>query len=155
MKFIPYHDFQFDSALSKDEVLNKIQDRTDKPTMLRRRKRKEFTGSVFTNSFDISKNLRRRNSFSPIIKGCVEDIDAGARITILMRMHPLIIVLTLFWLVFIGASSVVMLYRAENIELPLFIPIIMLFCGLVFPPVSFWSEVRRQETRIRELLSTN
>ncbi|WP_219623701.1 hypothetical protein, partial [Vibrio parahaemolyticus] len=75
MKFIPYHDFQFDSALSKDEVLNKIQDRTDKPTMLRRRKRKEFTGSVFTNSFDISKNLRRRNSFSPIIKGCVEDID--------------------------------------------------------------------------------
>ncbi|EGQ7700414.1 hypothetical protein D8T49_21915 [Vibrio vulnificus] len=155
MKFIPYHDFQFDSELSKDEVLNKIQDRIDKPTTPRRWKRKEFTGSVFTNSFDISKNLRRRNSFSPIIKGCIEDIDTGARITILMRMHPLIIVLMLFWLAFIGVSSVVMLYRAENIELVLFIPIIMFFFGLVFPPVSFWSEVRRQETRIRELLSTN
>ncbi|ELC9583625.1 hypothetical protein RJY99_004615 [Vibrio vulnificus] len=155
MKFIPYHDFQFDSELSKDEVLNKIQDRIDKPTTPRRWKRKEFTGSVFTNSFDISKNLRRRNSFSPIIKGCIEDIDTGVRITILMRMHPLIIVLMLFWLAFIGVSSVVMLYRAENIELVLFIPIIMFFFGLVFPPVSFWSEVRRQETRIRELLSTN
>src|SRR5438105_1954527 len=61
-----------------------------------------FVGSVRGNSFHLRRNISYRNSFLPRIQGHIDAEQNGTRIRVVMYMHPLVLLFTLFWLGSIG-----------------------------------------------------
>jgi hypothetical protein len=57
-----------------------------------------FIGRIDGNTFRIRQVVRGRNSFIPLIKGCIEPTRSGTRIDVTMFMHPFVFTFTLFWL---------------------------------------------------------
>src|SRR6266849_2943210 len=61
-----------------------------------------FIGSVKGNSFRLCRNINYRNSFLPQIWGRILSMQNGARVKVVMFMHPLVFMFTLFWLGLVG-----------------------------------------------------
>jgi len=64
-----------------------------------------FVGSVGEDSFRIHRDFRGRNSFVPLIRGRVISTHAGARVTGIMLLHPVVAVFTPFWLGAVGYGA--------------------------------------------------
>jgi len=57
----------------------------------------QFLGAFQGNIFRLRRNIPYRNSFQPQIKGEMLYLPNGTRVRAVMFMHPMSIILTLFW----------------------------------------------------------
>lgn len=88
MKFLPFDNYTFQSPLAPDQVAGKISEITEPkrfffPFIIRE---KPFHGQVGQDSFEISRYLKYRNSYNPVIYGKVQASVGGSMIGI--KMHP-------------------------------------------------------------------
>jgi hypothetical protein len=86
MKVLPEHIFEKTSHLAPDEVIRRIQQRTepswDKLRYLK--SGKPFAGQVLKNSFKLIRVDPIRSKNRPLISGKVSATDLGSRITIMV-----------------------------------------------------------------------
>jgi YD repeat-containing protein len=61
-----------------------------------------FIGSVQNLSFRLRRDTRYRNSFLPQIRGRIVPVENGARVNVVMFMHPFTLIFMLFWLGSVG-----------------------------------------------------
>jgi hypothetical protein len=99
-----------------------------------------FLGSVKGNSFNLRRNINHRNSFLPRIHGRIDSVKNGPRVRIVMFMHPLVFLFTLFWLGSAGSTA----WRefGANSALP-YIPLMMFIFGLALSMGGFFAEAAK------------
>jgi len=107
----------------------------------------QFFGAFQGNIFRLRRNSPYRNSFQPQIKGQMLYLPNGTRVTAVMFMHPMSILLTLFW-VAVMASRV--LNGSNSAGDALTLPMQGVALGLTFTLVGFFWEAMKA----RELLSS-
>lgn len=64
-----------------------------------------FLGHVGDNSFAIRRDISYRNSFLPRIKGRVIPTQTGARVSVIMYLHPFTALFMAFWLGRVGYGA--------------------------------------------------
>jgi hypothetical protein len=95
-----------------------------------------FIGSVDEDSFKLSRDIRYRNSFLPLIRGHVLATPTGTQINVAMFMHPLVAVFMTFWLGMAGAGTFAIYSAKEassSIPAGMFLFGLALMCGGFFP----------------------
>jgi len=99
-----------------------------------------FLGSVKGNSFHLRRNINHRNSFLPRIHGRIDSVQNGARVRIVMFMHPLVFLFTLFWLGSAGSTA----WREFGANSALsYIPLVMFIFGLALSMGGFFAEAAK------------
>ncbi len=108
----------------------------------------DFVGKVDLDSFKIHRNVNYRNSFLPTICGSLESHPLGTKITIRMRLHPLVMAFLMFWI-----------YEAVKFTLP-FSGVIWADIGqlvfligfpLIMTYLAFWFEAKKARMILEEL----
>ncbi|MBF0217164.1 MAG: hypothetical protein HQL30_09255 [Candidatus Omnitrophica bacterium] len=98
MILIPYEKFEIQTAKSDTEVLGKIAQLTDGPSLkllfYPPADSKPFVGTITGSRFKIRRIIRYRNSFMPIICGRVEN----STLFLTARLHAIVAVFMSLWL---------------------------------------------------------
>jgi len=106
MKFFPADSFKIYSNLSFDEVKRRLDEQVAPKknfsfaTAFSAMPGKPYQGDILDDSFKITRNIKYRNSFLPIITGEIADAYPGTVIHVHMRM-------AIFVYVFMCVCSVV------------------------------------------------
>jgi hypothetical protein len=64
-----------------------------------------FIGTVQDCSFKLRRDIRRRNSFLPRVKGHIIPTPTGARVDVIMFLHPFTALFMLYWLGLVGYGA--------------------------------------------------
>ena len=105
---LPYKQLVFESPLSKEEAIHRLSLEVAKPrTGLRWRETRseKFEGMVSAESFQITRIIRYRNSFLPVIYGRFATLGPGVRIEVTMKLHIIVLVFSFIWLSFVGGFA--------------------------------------------------
>lgn len=93
----------FESALSHAEVTSRLQREVAPPKweLIESTKKELFEGTFAGGRFSMGRMVRGRNSFRTMIDGQLSATAMGTRIDATLRLHPLVVVLSiamvLFW----------------------------------------------------------
>jgi len=83
----------FESALSREEVTERLRREVAPATWQRRETRSHlFEGTFADDRFHLIRTVRGRNSFRPIIEGQLVPQPNGVRIDVRLRLHPAILI---------------------------------------------------------------
>src|SRR5262245_58927278 len=112
-----------------------------------------FIGKVEGSEFKCYRDIRYRNSFLPRITGRVDaDVD-GAKIDVVMYLHPFVLVFMLFWLGAVGVGAVAA-FRQADVGAVSLVPDGMFVFGVVLTIGGFYPEAikarRLLEQHIRQ-----
>lgn len=155
---LPYRRISIDTSLTVDEAVTILSDAIMPQRSFRRllllpfaKSEKEFEGEVSdTGSWKISRAIRYRNSFLPILYGIFVPTEQGVRVEVRMIMHLEVIVFLLgFALIGIGLLPKLgsFVWSVENIVMlsgMILLPYLMVFEG-------FGYEASKAERFIRQL----
>lgn len=102
-----------------------------------------FIGTVRDESFRIRRDIRRRNSFLPLIWGRILATPLGTRVNVIMFIHPMVAIFIAFWFGMVGKFIL-----ADNS--PLLVPLGMLLFGVVLTAWGFFPEAIKARRVITE-----
>lgn len=117
---------------------------------------KDFQGTVSDREFRITRDIRYRNSFLPVVRGLIEDTPDGARVEVSMRLHPAVFGFMLLWFGFLTSTLVliVVIAAVEQTFSPFFlVPLGMFAFGYALMTGGFRLESRRSRERLEAILS--
>ncbi len=118
-------------------------------------KTKPYQGTVNMEYFNISRIIGYRNSFLPYITGRVEPLQTGSEITVIMTLHPFVMLFMAVWLGFTGLMSLLLLpallFGWLNAA-PSVIPLIMLLFGYLLCTIPFRLEAIKSRKFLVRLL---
>jgi hypothetical protein len=150
MKFIPYDNFYIVTKLSPDETREKLQKVLAATSSGKIRlgggyiSDAIFFGFLLNSKFRITPLLSYVNSFSPIIKGTIEESpEKGSYIHITMSLSETIMVISgiIFLSTFLGFVTMVSIGLTKgHIEATIMIPICIFLFTYLFCMYGFWSE---------------
>jgi len=155
---LPFARFSIDTNLSHAETRNRLVAavETRRFTFWSKSER-PFLGRVEMNEFRIRRNINYRNSFLPIIRGCIQAQERGSRVQGTMRPHALVLAFLVFWcagvVVIGGAVSFAMLAESGR-RADALLPVGMLLFAWLLTSIGFTFEARKAERVLRELVST-
>ncbi len=142
-----------DSPYSPEEVCRRLQAVVrPKPRWFGRATSDEagpepaFQGSIGDRVFKVTRIIHYRNSFLPTIRGKVLPREAGARVHLLLTLHPAVAVFMALWLALFGYALILALL-ARPAEAP-FRAILVLF-GAALTGGGFYYEARKAERILR------
>lgn len=103
---IPYYKCVFKSALAKEEILRRINSRTEAEKMFRRRGllasnklSKEYEGEVTTSSFKISRINKRKKSNAAVLIGDLSSSNQYTTVKVKMRLNLIILAILPIWII--------------------------------------------------------
>ena len=102
---IPYEKVTFQSELDQSEIIARLEKATSRFLWYKfPPKEKDFVGTIFTDGFRISRNIRNRNTYLPFLVGKINENENGSRIVVTMTLHPIAVLIMagLFLLTFRG-----------------------------------------------------
>ena len=136
---MPFRTFHLDADIPRGVALDRLRATLSESEG---RADADFTGSVDMDYFRLTPVTARMNSFMPRIRGRVDSIPNGARISGTMFLHPFVLCFILFWVGFLGWQ----IWQDKGART---LPVIGL---LVFLPVvsvgTFYFEAAKAERRI-------
>lgn len=167
MWLLPYEHFYIKTHLSRDKLIQKLQDVTDTPRKIvwfpafANRQHKLYLGKVDEESFNVYRWIHHQDSFLPIINGKVISQNSGSTIRIRMHLHWLVIILMSLWLGFFGIVLVnqifhVVTYFLQSGILPsdlaaILGPSFFFLFGYGMMIIGFKIDARREKQFIREI----
>jgi hypothetical protein len=147
MKLYPYRTFEITSPLSAEAALERLRASAEPRKWLRAsRDHKTFEGAIEGSEFELRRIIHYRNSFLPQIRGHVEPLRDGSRLTGTMRVHPVIVAFMVLWMaivVFIGVPLIAGALSDHRFPPVSLVPIIMLAFGIALPTFGFRFEARK------------
>ncbi len=99
MLFLPYERFVIKTHLDPKTVLARIDSIAERPTgiLFYTDEGKPYLGKLRDNRFELSRYIRFRNSFLPVIKGRVNPDVNGSIIMVTMRVSICVIIFMSVW----------------------------------------------------------
>lgn len=153
MKYLPFERIIFNTNLSEQEVMTRLSDFVEPKKFFSWKHTKDYEGSVDTNSFDISRVIKYRNSFLPQISGSIQKNNYGTQIQVTMKLH----IFTFFFLIVwcLMASSFFMMILIKEIEDQkitgfFLIPLIMLLFMYGLTMAGFKIESKKSKEYLRK-----
>ncbi len=142
MKFVPFENITYQTKLSSEEIVFRI-DRSLRPPMgitdmfnvrklLDERNARPYEGSVNSQFFSISRVISYKNSFLPRVKGSIVKDLNGTKINVKMRLHPLVMVFMFIWLGFTGfgfISFLIFSIQRGVLQPAMLMPLLMVLLG--------------------------
>jgi hypothetical protein len=125
MNILPYENITYKTHLSKEEILNRLNQETEPKQWIRMTgifssgNHKAYEGVVNQNSFKISRIIGYRNSFLPRIEGEIEEkVEGNSKITLIhikMRLHTFVLVFLCVWLsfMFLATTFLIPIFKQE------------------------------------------
>lgn len=112
MKFLPYERLKIVTSLSREEILKRLENAIEPKRHFRlfASGTKPYQGSVEGSHFEVSRIIRYRNSFLPIIKGDVQSEISGSTVYITMHPHIFVTAFMILWLGAVGFFFLAFLY---------------------------------------------
>jgi len=159
MKYLPFENITYTTALSPEQVMEKITQFVEPEKRFRLSRgnsTKPYEGKVSTNAFKVTRKINYRNSFLPRISGTVEEVANETKVTLKMRLHPFVLVFISLWMSFVFLAVIVTFpILISEPELPLLIPLGMLTFGYLLTTGGFKYESRKSKAFFKELLEIN
>ena len=117
MKLLPIENIVFKTKLKEDEVIKRLSNSVEPQkkswsAIFGAGSIKPYEGQIYSNTFDISRNINYRNSFLPQINGVIEQGYDGTTIKVKMRLHVLVIVFLCVWCSIVGGPCLNILTQA-------------------------------------------
>jgi len=157
MKLLPYHRYEIQTSLTREEVVALLQSETEPRKWLRfSRKHRLFEGEVSYEGFKIMRIIHYRNSFIPIIRGSLEQGVLGVKVKVRMHLHPFVMAFMCIWFGGVGfailstGAGLISGYTAPSPML--LIPFAMLIFGWLLTSGGFWFEARKAKPLLKDLL---
>lgn len=151
----PYQQLVFESPLSQEEVIQRL---TCEVAKLRsgwqwvEKRTEKFEGTVSEEGFQISRIIRYRNSFLPLIQGRFSPLGQGVRIEVTMKLHLIMVIFSLIWLSFFGLPALgiaLQILTTGRVEAAGIIPCAMMIFFYLMVTIGFGIEAHKA----RKLLS--
>ncbi len=148
---LPFENLKITTDLSFSKVLQRLDEVVDSPRIFRMMPPfgppppKPYEGTIYGKTFKISRIIRGRNSFLPLIEGEIYPQPFGCYININMSLHKIVLVFMIFWLWTTGSIGIFALFAwlVEPSIGPIFIPLLGMFIfGLLLCIIPFKIEVK-------------
>lgn len=160
-RILPSEHVILETNLSKDQVFERLKNNIDpkKPMVYSRdsitKVSKKYNGVFDQSNFEISRTIKYRNSFLPIIKGTISDNHCKTKIDILMKPHSLIKAFATVWFIGISFACITITYSVfkSGFEPYVFIPYGMLFIGILLVFSSFKAESSKSKKDLMKILN--
>ena len=95
MRLLPYRRFTIETPLTPADVRARLRDAiAEKWTFGWSQPEQPLVGDFDGTSFDVTRYVRGRNSFRPRVRGTVESVGSGTRLTGTMQLHGIVILIT-------------------------------------------------------------
>ena len=151
MKYWPADTFEIESSLPRGEVIERLGRNIEPRKILRFfGKHVYFQGRVDSSGFEVTRIIKYRNSFLPIIKGNFADHDSGTTITITMQLQPLVVAFMCVWF---GLAGLFLLGFALAASVGAIFVLPKLLFGWALATGGFWFEAGKQKKFLISLLS--
>ena len=157
MPVLPYRRYEIVSAKNPWEVEAAMRAATEPKRIFRLgAAARPFEGEVGDRVFDVQRAIGYRNSFLPQIRATLTAVAEGSRVTVTMRLHPLVFVFMLIWL--IGTVSAFVLLLIANVRKggsshAVFLPAIMLISAWTIVAGGFTYEARKAELLLESVMT--
>jgi len=149
--FIPYQRFEIKIKLSQDATREKLADIVE-PRQLGWRfsnEHKPFEGELEINKFKISRVIRYRNSFLPVLVGAIQDDLDASSLQVVARPNWFVIVL---WPLLLLAFFYSTIISAETTNIGLILLFILFFYAV--PTFFFNLELNKAKKLLNEQFET-
>ena len=154
---LPYQKLLFNSPLSREELTRRLAREVSKSRWgfaLFDRRTELFEGTITSEGFKVSRIIRYRNSFLPVISGNFSPTAKGVRVDVTLRLHGAVLAFSVVWLSFVGlgaAAVVLELLRSEPLGQVRLIPLGMLAFFYLLVTLSFGFEARKARKLLSEI----
>ena len=152
----PYQKLVFNSPLSREELIRRLAREVSKSRwgLLFDRRRELFEGTITGEGFKISRIIRYRNSFLPVIQGNFSNTAKGVRVDVTLRLHRAVLVFSAVWLSFavlgiVAVASKVL--RSRQLGEERLVPFAMLAFFYLLVTLSFGFEARKARRLLSEV----
>jgi hypothetical protein len=162
---MPYYRFELASSLQPQAILERISAQVTAPRSFAAEFERgfrfgripgpPFIGTVEADAFEITRDIRYRNSFLPRIKGRVRSVSTGSCIDVRMYIHPAVAIIMVVWLVGFGAAAMVSLHglmRGGDEPLVL-MPLVIFVVGILVVCVGFFPEAFKARRMLEQILA--
>jgi hypothetical protein len=155
--YLPFQTYEIKSPLSVIEVNKRMGNNieTQMPLFsLFYNGRKKFKGEINEDQFLISRIIRYRNSFLPIIIGDICADSYGSKIRITMRLNKFVLGFWIFWMAmafFIFLGTLPTLLSDQRVES--LIPLFMLAFGYLLCIIAFNMEASMAKKLLKDILN--
>jgi hypothetical protein len=110
-KYLPFQKFVITTKLPTLEVLKRISDNIEQRqgftiSSFNRKYTKPYTGHINGLTFTMSRNIKYRNSFAPVITGQIETFLGETQIKVKMRLVNFVLIFISFWLSVVGSVCI-------------------------------------------------
>jgi hypothetical protein len=151
----------FESHLSKKEIIRRLMVEVASRRFgsgIFERRAEQFEGEVSETGFKISRIIRYRNSFRPIIQGQFSPLVKGVRIEVSMRLHMAVLIFSILWLSFViaGAGAVIFqIISTGQFQGGMFIPfgLLLFYCLLV--TIGFGVEANKATGLLKDIFEAD
>ena len=156
MKLLPYDTFSFQTALTMDEIVKRMENNIEPKKLFKfLGGEKIFQGSFSESGFQISRRIKYNNSFLPVIKGCFSQKQNRIDVNIKMTLHPIVTFFMFIWFSGVGLALVATTKNFNFIHLRSNIselmPIGMFLFGWILMTACFWPEARKAKKQLFEI----
>jgi hypothetical protein len=156
---VPREQFAITTTLTPEEVRERLSEVVEPVKLVRwrwQRSEKPYQGVVNERSFRISRIIKYRNSFLPIIHGEIHRHYTGSEVIIRMQLQEFVLVFMIFWLVTVGGFALLFALSSiaeAHFESAIFIPVSMFVFGYLLSTLAFLAEARHSKKFLIRLLS--
>ena len=158
---LPYQRLVFESQFSKEEIIRRLIAEVASRRIsfgIFENRREKFEGEVSENGFKISRIIRYRNSFRPVIEGEFSSLVKGVRIDVRLRLHTMVMIFSLLWLGFglVAAGAVIFqIISTGGFASGMFIPFGMLLFYFLLMTLAFGVEANKAGKLLSEIFAAD
>jgi hypothetical protein len=147
---LPFERLTIPTTLTFSEVLERLDEVVEPPKMFRmnllfRRPEKPYEGTISGNTFKISRIIRGRNSFLPVIEGEIHPESLGCSIEIKMSLYKVVLIFMIYWLWTTGSFWILALlawFVDRSVGLIFLVPLGMFIFGWLLCLIPFKIEAK-------------
>jgi hypothetical protein len=158
MTFLPWENVEYSTKLTKDEIINRINNVVEPKGVFWIFKKysygKPYDGEIYENGFKISRIIFYRNPFSPIIEGNIFENEERRTISIKMRCIKFVIGFMSIWfgvVLFLLLITIITAKSVINIMPSIIGILIIIFLGYIIMIGAFKFESIKSKKFFNEL----
>lgn len=162
MKFFPSEKITYKTKLKEDEIVNRLSQIMEPEKRIRlhlfqKGDSKSYEGKMVGRIFKMTRIIRYRNSFLPIINGTIIPDFDGTTIEVKMRLHPFVAVFIGIWMGGVFLACLLMLieilrtFQTKGFQPMLLIPFGMLLFGYVLTMAGFTYESKKTKKDLQRI----